>query len=132
MTPIPPLNFKLVASAAAGGESVSAGGRDPHLADIDQPAAGPDLLARQGRKSTVDQPVNHADAKSVYHERRLRGPIEARAREHSQRAALLGRQAHFGVPDKLSLRSIQFGIAVVPRLPHRRTASAGRKDETGT
>ena len=69
-------------------ESIPPGGRDSHAADIDEPAAGPDLLACQGRKSTFDQPGDHADAKSVCHEQRLRDPIEARAREHSQRAAL--------------------------------------------
>jgi hypothetical protein len=35
-------------------ENTSPGGRDPHPADIDQPAAGPDLLVRQGRKSSLD------------------------------------------------------------------------------
>src|SRR5262249_10845196 len=75
-------------------ERLSPGGCDPHLADIDQPGAGADLLAREVSKSMVDQANDHTDTKSVCHEQRLRCPIEAHSREHSQRTALFGSEAH--------------------------------------
>jgi hypothetical protein len=84
------------------GEGVSPGRRDPQYADIDQPAASPDLLARYGRKSAADKPGDHADAKSVCHEPCLRGTIEAGAREQGQRASLLGSQAYRHIPGRLS------------------------------
>jgi hypothetical protein len=45
--------------------------------------------------------------------------VEARGGEHRGSAALFGSQAHSRVPGKLLPRSIQFGIPVAPRLPHR-------------
>jgi hypothetical protein len=75
-------------------KNVTPGSSDANAADSDQPAAGLDLFACQGRESTFDQPGDHADAKSVCHERRLRGAIQACSREHGQRAALLGSQTH--------------------------------------
>ncbi len=47
-------------------------------------------------------------------------------------AALLGTQAHRRVPGKLLPRSIQFGIAVTPRLPHRVHRMCRPNDGTGT
>jgi hypothetical protein len=53
----------------------------------------------------------------------LRQSLAACRREHLQRTALLGAQATFRngcqVSGSLSRRSIQFHIAVSPRLPHR-------------
>jgi len=47
-------------------------------------------------------------------------------------AALLGTQAHRRVPGKLLPRSIQFGIAVTPWLPHRVHRMCRPSDDTGT
>ena len=45
---------------------------------------------------------------------------------------LLGSQAHRPVPGKLLPRSIQFGIALAPRLPHRVHRMCRVNDGTGT
>ena len=45
---------------------------------------------------------------------------------------LLGTQAHRRVPGKLLPRSIQFGIALAPRLPHRVHRPCRPNDDTGT
>ena len=46
--------------------------------------------------------------------------------------ARLGTQAHRRVPGKLLPRSIQFGIALAPRLPHRVHRMCRVNDGTGT
>jgi hypothetical protein len=52
-------------------------------------------------------------------EKRLRRAVAARGREHGESASLLRSQAHRRGPGRLSRRSIQFGMALAPRLPHR-------------
>jgi len=55
-----------------------------------------------------------------------------RSRAWRGRARLLGNQAHRRVPGKLLPRSIQLGIAVAPRLPHRVHRMCRVNDGTGT
>jgi hypothetical protein len=55
----------------------------------------------------------------------------AAAGELLWRAELLGSQAHRPVPGKLLPRSIQFGIALAPRLPHRVHRMCRVNDGTG-
>ncbi len=59
-------------------------------------------------------------------------PLRPRDREHGERAPLLSTQAHRRVPGKLLPRSIQLGIAVAPRLPHRVHRMRRPNDGTGT
>jgi hypothetical protein len=88
--------------------------------------------SREGRPTVVHQIRDHARVEAVRAERRLRHAVVARCREHSQCAALLGSQAHRRVPGKLLPRSIQFGIALAPRLPHRVHRMCRVNDDTGT
>jgi hypothetical protein len=113
-------------------DRLSPGLRDPHSGDRDQLAADPNLLSRDGRQPVVNQTSDQACVEAVRAKRRLRHAVVARGREHSQRPALLGSQAHRRVRGKLLPRSIQFGITVAPRLPHRVHRPYRPNDDTGT
>jgi hypothetical protein len=65
---------------------------------------------------------------------RFGNAVDAGVGKDFERAALLGIEAshRHGLPGSLSRRSIQFGIAVAPSLPHRLQRMRGPNHGTGT
>jgi hypothetical protein len=89
-----------------------------------------------GRKPLVYESDDHGGAEAMGGEQRLRHAVAARAREHRQRALLLGTRArchHRRVPlGRLSRRSLQLGVAAAPRWAHWLHRIRGPNDGTGT
>ncbi len=105
---------------------------DPHLGDRDQLAAGPNPFGRDSRQTVIHQLSDQGGVEAVRAQQRLRHAIAPHSPEHGESAPLLRSQAHRRVPGKLLPRSIQFGIALAPRLPHRVHRMCRVNDGTGT
>ena len=106
-----------------GNKSIPPRVRDPHRGDFDHLATDLNTPASHGRKAFVNKSGDYGGVRAADDKQLLRQSVAACRREHRQRTALLGAQATFRngcqVSGSLSRRSIQFRIAVAPRLPHR-------------
>jgi hypothetical protein len=85
---------------------------------------------------SLNQTTNHVCAEAERCERRLRHAITARGREHDESPALFDAETRTrhcrAPPSNLSARSLQFGIAVAPSLPHRLHRMREPNEGTGT
>src|SRR5882762_1848809 len=69
--------------------------RDPRLGDRDQLSAGQNLLSREGRQPSIDQPGNQACVETVGAQQCLRRAVAVRGCKHSESAPLFGTEAMF-------------------------------------
>src|SRR5258708_30426194 len=77
------------------GERLPPRGRDPRLGNRDQLSAVQNLLSREGRQPSIDQPGNQACVETVGAQQCLRRAVAVRGCKHSESATLLGTEAMF-------------------------------------